>query len=105
MLVRFTSAAGTITMFGGMAIELIKMLGASGRVPGAIRADDIGPAVLRLQRELAAGSGVSAPEANPNPGSESDAEAAIPLVTRAAPLLELLRRSDAVSSPVLWDLD
>ena len=53
MLVKFSSTATeSITMFGDPASQLIKMLGASGKVPGAISADDIPAALERLQRQL-----------------------------------------------------
>jgi len=46
MLVTFrTSAYANITMFGDIAVTLLKMMGHSGTVPSAIRADDV-PAAL-----------------------------------------------------------
>lgn len=48
MLVTFTSDAYTdITMFGDVALTMLKMMGHSATVPGAILAADI-PEALRL---------------------------------------------------------
>ncbi|MGZ5225221.1 MAG: DUF1840 family protein, partial [Burkholderiales bacterium] len=49
MLVRFDSKVGTITMFGDVANTLLRLMGQSGAVPGAILAPDIPAAVERLQ--------------------------------------------------------
>ena len=106
MLVRFTSsAAGTLTMFGDVAVELIKMMGASGRIPGAIRAEDVAAAVLSLQRNLAAVASAKPPETEATSDSDPDPEPAVPMRSRALPLIEFLQRSGAANSPVLWDVD
>ena len=45
MLVQFSSpATETITMFGNAAVQLLKLMGATGRVPGGLSADDVPPA-------------------------------------------------------------
>ncbi|MFV1973803.1 MAG: DUF1840 domain-containing protein, partial [Thiohalobacterales bacterium] len=50
MLVTFTcSAYADITMFGDVAVQLLKMMGHSGTVPGAFRAEDIPVALEKLQ--------------------------------------------------------
>ena len=55
MLVTFrTSAYANITMFGDVAVRLLKMMGHSGTVPSAIRADDVPAALERLKAALAA---------------------------------------------------
>ena len=52
MLVRFHSDVGGFLMFGDMALELLKMAGHSGTVPGAWRADDLADARTRLLAAL-----------------------------------------------------
>ena len=54
MLVKFRSDAGDMTMFGDVAIELLKMMGHSGTVPSAMLAKDIPAAVDRLKHAVAA---------------------------------------------------
>src|SRR5882757_9161247 len=54
MLVRFSSTATEpLIMFGDVAIQLIKMMGASGTIPGALYAADIPAAITRLRQQLA----------------------------------------------------
>jgi len=49
MLVKFTTNAyADITMFGDIALTMLKMMGHSGTVPGAILAADIPAALSRL---------------------------------------------------------
>ena len=50
MLVQFRSpATETITLFGDAAVELLKLMGATGRVPGGLSAEDVPPALQRLE--------------------------------------------------------
>ena len=108
MLVRFSSIkTESIIMFGDVAVQLIKVLGASGVIPGAIRAEDIPAAVRRLRQHLQTHT---AP--NPEPSNavrdednESDREPPVALATRAAPLIDLLERSAAGDAPVMWEAD
>jgi Domain of unknown function (DUF1840) len=98
MLVRFDSKAGSITMFGEAAVELLKLMGQSGALPGAILASDIPPAVERLRR------GVEHQPARVDKGDESDqAEPKVSLRQRAFPLIELLERAAKSGADVIWD--
>jgi hypothetical protein len=54
MLVKFDSKVGGLTMFGDVAVTLLKAAGNSGTVPGALLAKDIPPALGRLRRTPAA---------------------------------------------------
>lgn len=55
MLVTFTTKAyADITMFGDVALALLKMMGHSGTVPGAILAEDVPAALGRLKRGIEA---------------------------------------------------
>ena len=49
MLVKFDSKVGGLTMFGDVAVTLLKATGNSGTVPGALLAKDIPPALQRLK--------------------------------------------------------
>ena len=56
MLVTFTTKACTdITMFGDVAVAMPKMMGYSGTLPGAIRAEDVSVALSRLTAAVNAG--------------------------------------------------
>jgi hypothetical protein len=98
MLVRFDSKAGSITMFGEVAIELLKAMGQSGALPGAVLAADIPAAVERLRRSV---------EKQPAGGGKADdCETGEPMVSlrqRAYPLIELLERAAKRGDDVIWD--
>lgn len=102
MIVRFDSRAGGFTMFGEIAVTLLKMMGHSGVVPGAILAQDIPAALERLHAAVAA-----APEAVPDPvapGNRRDErEPVVSIRQRAFPLIELLERAAEKDADVLWD--
>ena len=98
MLVRFNSDVGLITMFGQVAVTLLKMMGQSGVLPGAIRPEDIPQALERLKREVAA---------HPVPpavsGHDADGEPPVSLRQRAFPLIELLERAAKRGCHVIWE--
>jgi hypothetical protein len=106
MLVTFhTKAHGDITMFGEIAVALLKLGGLSGNVPTAILAADI-PAVLgRLGAGLAEHGHAAPALAGATPASPSsrddDAEPPVPLGQRAVPLVALLRAAHAAGADVL----
>ena len=53
MLVTFKSkATESITMFGDVATPLLKMMGASGKVPGALGAEDVAGALQQLETSI-----------------------------------------------------
>jgi len=53
MLVKFKSDAGNMTMFGEVAVDLLKLMGQTGALPGALLAKDIPAALERLKRGVA----------------------------------------------------
>lgn len=100
MLIRFDSKAGTITMFGEPAEKLLRMMGQSGSVPGAILAQDIPAALDRLRQALAGAS-----DARPNDKEEKDAEPKVGMRQRAFPLIELLERAAKQKADVIWEAE
>ena len=119
MLVTFkTSAAGDITMFGSAAVSLLRMMGQSGHVPGALMAEDIPAALDELRKALAeqpdAGGTAPANEPTSGPGviAESDTghlnvdddeTTHVALAKRATPLIGLLEKARDANASVLWD--
>ena len=101
MLITFHSKAGAdFTMFGNVAITLLKMMGHSGTVPGAISPEDIPAALSRLEQGLAVAGG---DKTNVNPDSqEEDKQPPVPLRTRAYPLIQLLSAAAKKGRDVLW---
>jgi len=95
MLVKFDSKVGGMTMFGDIAVALLKAMGNSGTVPGALLAKDIPPALERLKAAVAAA-----------PAQESarhEEESKVSLRQRAYPLIELFERAAKAGADVLWD--
>jgi Domain of unknown function (DUF1840) len=105
MLVRFSSIkTESITMFGAVAVELIKMMGSSGTMPGAIRAKDIPTVVARLRQALQVHALPPTPH-HAGGGSGDDAhDPPVNLATRAAPLIDLLQRAAAGKAPLMWEV-
>lgn len=107
MLVTFkTKAHADITMFGNIAVELLKLAGMTGSVPTAILAEDVPGRLAALEQALGAhraAFGDSAPgsaEAKRSPRDEA-AEPPVSLRTRALPVLELLRAAVADHTDVV----
>jgi hypothetical protein len=97
MLVRFESDVGSVTMFGDIAIRLLKLMGHTGTVPSALLAEDIPAALARLrdalEREQPATDGER---------GEAEADAPVSLKRRAHPLIELLERAAREDCEVVW---
>ena len=101
MLVRFESDVGGFTMFGDVAVQLLRMMGHSGTVPSALLAPDIPAAIERLQAAL------ETQPPPPPPVDEVDArgekrEPPVSIRTRAVPLIDLLARAAKRGSDVTW---
>ena len=98
MLVKFDSKAGTLTTFGDVAVQLLRLMGQSGAVPGAILARDIPAAVERLKQ------GVGARKDPPSTKKPDDSEEPpVGLSQRAFPLIELLERAAKTGADVIWE--
>jgi hypothetical protein len=97
MLVTFRSnAGGNITMFGDVAVALLKMMGHSGTVPSALLSGDIPAALVNLNQALA----VTGPGTPSN--EDPDASTPVSLQQRAYPLIQLLSASAGKKSDVMW---
>jgi hypothetical protein len=107
MLVTFrTKAYANITMFGDVAKQLLELLGHSGTIPSAIKAEDVPAALARLEAGLRERRAAEAAEAAKEPEGNRDQDDAphkVTLAQRAAPLLELLRAAAAKKADVMWD--
>jgi hypothetical protein len=101
MLVRFDSQVGTLTMFGEVAVYLLKLMGHSGAVPSAMLAQDIPAAIRRLRQALEQGAALPASERDEEDRREG--RAPVSLRQRAFPLLELLERAARKNADVMWD--
>ena len=97
MLVTFTTDAyADITMFGDVALAMLKMMGHSGTVPSAILAADVPAALSRLT------AGIEAVKAVPSVNKEDEDEPQVSLSNRALPLINLLTAAVEAGSDVMW---
>jgi hypothetical protein len=105
MLVTFHSKAwSSITMFGDVAVTLLKMMGHSGTVPSALLAADIPAALARLQQGLAAADAVQGSQQSvPPEGDDADAPPPVGLRLRAYPLIQLLSAAARQECDVMWE--
>lgn len=99
MLVRFRSEAGSLIMFGEVALTLLRMMGQSGVLPGAIAAEDVPAALARLRQAVSAHGDRPAGTA----GEEESGAPKILLRQRAFPLIELLERAAQKECGVVWE--
>jgi hypothetical protein len=106
MLVTFRSRAGlSITMFHDIAVELIRMMGASGRIPSALAADEVAEAAARLRAALQSLPSPEPVRSGPEDDDQDKEQAnVVGLPTRAVPLLDLLDRAAAEHTDVLWEV-
>lgn len=103
MLVQFESKVGGFTMFGDVAVQLLRLMGHSGTVPSAILAADIPAATERLRVALRTHQEPPPqPEASAADAQGEQGEPRVPLRTRAVPLLDLLERSARAGSDLMW---
>jgi hypothetical protein len=97
MLITFsTSDYADITMFGDVATHLLKLMGHSGTIPGAILAEDVQPTLDRLKAAI---------ESQPQEvlADVGDDEPKISLSHRALPLIEMLEAAAKANANVMWD--
>lgn len=104
MLVTFkTEAYASITMFGDVAVALIKLMGHSGKVPGALMPEDVPTALERLKAAVAANPDSALDPAGPDRQDDEGRESHVSLAHRALPLVELLSAAAAAKKYVMWE--
>jgi hypothetical protein len=97
MLVTFTTKAyADITMFGDVALSLLKMMGHSGTVPSAIMAADVPAALEQLK------SALDATVEQASPPETNDEQPKVTMHHRALPLLALLAAAAKDECDVMW---
>jgi len=98
MLVTFkTKYYSNITFLGDIAKDLLKAMGQSGAVPGAIAPEDVSDVLGSLRKNLEADSGKA------GGGDDSEDKPVISLQKRAMPLVELLESAVKEKEHVTWE--
>ncbi|MFG6247103.1 DUF1840 domain-containing protein [Vibrio diabolicus] len=104
MLITFRCHShSNVTMFGDIAIKMIKMMGHSGSVPGSISAQGIPDALSRLTSALAAQEAIEKNNSQATEEDEEQEEQTVSLGRRAFPLIELLKSAIKEECEVMWD--
>jgi len=97
MIVTFTTKTyPDIIMFGNIALTMLKMMGHSAKVPGAILAADVPAALGRLK------TAIETLKEPPPDEEEDEEEPRVSLAHRALPLIELLEAAVAAGANVMW---
>lgn len=102
MLIKFKSEqSGDFVMMSDVALPLLKLMGASGNTEGAVSDKALHSALRQLE------TGLQQQEKNQVEPEDDDEEQepALALSTRAAPLLEMLRKAAAEDGYVMWQED
>ena len=97
MLVTFTTKAyADITMFGDVALTMLKMMGHSATVPGAILAEEVPVALSRLK------AAIDADQSSPLLAEKNSDEPVVSMAHRALPLINLLAAAAKAENNVMW---
>jgi hypothetical protein len=97
MLVTFTTDAyADIIMFGDVALKMLKMMGHSETVPGAILAADVPEALNRLK------NAINANTEKISPAPDEEENPTVNMADRALPLIELLTAATKAECDVMW---
>lgn len=103
MLVTFTCKAyADITMFGDVALAMLKMMGHSDTVPGAILAEDVPAALNHLKAAIETSKAIPAQNEPTNNRGDDTEERPVSLANRALPLIELLTAAAREKRDVMW---
>jgi len=102
-MIRFTSpAAASVSMFEKDAKTFIRLMGHSGTIPSAIRAEDVPDALQHLEAALQA---EAAQTEAPKPRVDDGEDKAVSTNVRAYPLIQLLKAAIAKQKNVMWEPD
>lgn len=97
MLVKFTTNDyPDITVFGDIALTMLKMMGHSATVPGAILAADVAEALSRLK------AAIDVEKARPSVTDKDADDSMVSLANRALPLINLFTAAVKSNSNVMW---
>ncbi|MGF1711946.1 DUF1840 domain-containing protein [Vibrio kagoshimensis] len=118
MLITFSCKShSNVTMFGDVGLQLIKLLGHSGDIPGALDASSIPDALARLREAIEAEKRLEKEskqstgyddiddDLNADDLNEDDSYTDVPvnIANRAFPLLELLESAVKEECEVMWE--
>lgn len=98
MLIRFSSKTGTsTTMHEKQAAMMLEMMKRSGKIPGALKAEDVAASLEALEAALLV-------EKEQEAANDYDDDT-ISISTRAFPLLQLLKQAVKDEEYLMWDYE
>lgn len=100
MLVTFKTDVGNITMFGDVALHMIKIMGHSETIPGAILAKDVPLALSRLKAAINSEKTSSPVDEDEN---EDEDAPVVSLAHRGLPLINLLTAASEADCDLMWE--
>ncbi len=103
MLVTFKTDVGNITMFGDVALTMLKMMGHSKTVPGAILAADVPMALSKLKAAIDVEKASPPLKNEDEDEDEYEVEPSTNLSDRALPLINLLTAAAEANCNVMWE--
>lgn len=105
MLITFSCKAhASVTMFGEVGLQFIKMLGHSGAIPGAIDASEVPQALNNLRAALEVEQKQPVEQNDADDDNEDEVvEAPVNIGSRAFPLVELLKAAIKEECEVMWE--
>ncbi len=105
MLITFSCKAhASVTMFGEIGLQFIKMLGHSGAIPGAIDASEVPQALNNLRAALEVEQKQPVDQNDADDDNEDEVvEAPVNIGSRAFPLVELLKAAIKEECEVMWE--
>ncbi|SFL09947.1 protein of unknown function [Nitrosomonas aestuarii] len=102
MLVTFKTDVGNISMFKDVALHMIKMMGHSATIPGAILAADVPSALNRLKSGINEEK-ISPPAVEDDNEDKDEDEPVVSIANRALPLIDLLTAAIEADCNVMWE--
>lgn len=97
MLITFSSKVhADITMLGDVGEQMLRLMGHSGQIPGAMNPEDLPAALSRLEKAVADSKATEQK-------TDADAEFKPDLAHRALPLIGLLKAAIKQNADVMWD--
>lgn len=97
MLVKFKSETGVVDYLESIAVALLKGMGNSGKVPGAMKSESVAEALSTLRA-------ITSREEDVNSSEDND-EDYVSLHNRALPLIDLMQRAVENGEYVMWEFD
>lgn len=100
MLVTFSSKSyADITMFGDVALQLLKLMGRRTTVPSALLAEDVPATLVLLQAAIEVAKQLPEPEESLD---DYDSSTPVSLPQRALPLIDMLKAAARDKSDIMW---